>query len=158
MASVTGCGPAPAARSSRPGGTRVVLSSRPDRYRPTVLPRPYRMRRSEDFRRTLRSGVRIGRPTLVLHATPAPGPDQVRVGFLVGKAVGNAVTRNRVRRRLRHLVAAEVARTPGAVHVVVRALPRAATAPTELPVDLASAWPQALARLGVRTPEPAGAP
>jgi ribonuclease P protein component len=116
------------------------------------------MRRSEDFRRTVRSGVRIGRPTLVLHATPAPDPDQIRVGFLVGKAVGNAVTRNRVRRRLRHLAAAEAARTPAAVDVVVRALPRAATAPTELPVDFASAWPQALARLGVRTPEPAGVP
>ena len=116
------------------------------------------MRRSEDFRRTVRSGVRIGRPTLVLHAAPASGPDQVRVGFLVGKAVGNAVTRNRVRRRLRHLAATELAGTPGAVHIVVRALPRAATAPSELPIDLASAWPQALVRLGVRTPEPAGAP
>jgi ribonuclease P protein component len=138
------------------------------------------MRRSEDFRRTVRSGVRIGRPTLVLHAaylvrgtTPlnprrahnntrarasASGPDQVRVGFLVGKAVGNAVTRNRVRRRLRHLAATELAGTPGAVHIVVRALPRAATAPSELPIDLASAWPQALVRLGVRNPEPAGAP
>ena len=87
----------------------------------------------------------------------APGSEQLRVGFIVGKAVGNAVTRNRLRRRLRHLAAAELARTPGAVDVVVRALPRAATAPTELPVDFASAWSQALARLGVRSPEPAGA-
>jgi ribonuclease P protein component len=121
------------------------------------LPRSNRMRRSEDFRRTVRSGVRIGRPTLVLHAAPAPGPDSVRVGFVVGKAVGNAVTRNLVRRRLRHLAAAELSRTREAVDVVVRALPRAATAPTELSVDFASAWPQALARLGVRSPEPAGA-
>ena len=108
----------------------------------------------------MRSGVRIGRPTLVLHAASAsaPGPDQVRVGFLVGRSVGNAVTRNRVRRRLRHLATAEVTGTPGAVDIVVRALPRAATAPSELPADLASAWPEALARLGVRTPEPTGAP
>jgi ribonuclease P protein component len=136
------------------------------------------MRRSEDFRRTVRSGVRIGRPTLVLHAaflargtTPldprrarkntlerasAPDPDQIRVGFIVGKAVGNAVTRNQVRRRLRHLAAAQLRGTPAAVHVVVRALPRAATAQEELTIDLASAWSQALARLGVRAPEPAG--
>ena len=59
----------------------------------------------------------------------APG-DQVQVGFVVGKNVGNAVTRNRVRRRLRHLAAAELPRTSDPVSVVVRALPRAATAPT----------------------------
>jgi ribonuclease P protein component len=114
------------------------------------------MRRSEDFRRTVRSGVRIGRSTLVLYAARPPGPDQIRVGFVVGRAVGNAVTRNRVRRRLRHLAAAQQRGTPAAVDVVVRALPRAATAHEELPTDLASAWSQALARLGVRADEPAG--
>ena len=134
------------------------------------------MRRSEDFRRTVQSGVRIGRPTLVLHATylargttpldprrahknrraraSAPDADRVRVGFVVGKAVGNAVTRNRVRRRLRHLAAAQLLGTPGAVQVVLRALPRAATAPTEVATDLASAWSKAVARLGVPAPEP----
>ena len=81
----------------------------------------------------------------------APGA-QVQVGFVVGKNVGNAVTRNRVRRRLRHLAAVELSRTPDPVNVVVRALPRAATAPDEVPIDFASAWPQALARLTRRTP------
>ena len=118
----------------------------------------------------MRSGVRIGRPTLVLHATylargttpldprrahkntraraSAPDADRVRVGFVVGKAVGSAVTRNRVRRQLRHLAAAQVPGTLAAVDVVVRALPRAATAQAEVPTDLASAWSQAMARLG----------
>ena len=114
------------------------------------------MRHSEDFRRTVRRGVRIGRPTLVLHAVQPPGPHEVRVGFVVGKAVGSAVTRNRIRRQLRHLAAAQVPGTPAAVDVVVRVLPRAATAPAEVPTDLASAWSQAMARLGVRAPEPAG--
>ena len=78
---------------------------------------------------------------------------------MVGKTVGNAVTRNRVRRRLRHLAAAELARTSAPVSVVVRALPRAATAPDELPVDFAAAWPQAMARLAHRiAPSPAAAP
>jgi ribonuclease P protein component len=113
------------------------------------------MRRSEDFRQTVRSGVRIGRPTLLLHATPGPG-DVVRVGFVVGRTVGDAVTRNQVRRRLRHLVAAQLPGT-SAVDVVIRVLPRAATAPAELSADLASAWSQALSRLGVDTPEPVGA-
>jgi ribonuclease P protein component len=111
------------------------------------------MRRSEDFRRTVRGGVRVGRPTLVVHA--APDADVTRVGFVVGKTIGNAVTRNRVRRRLRHLAAAQLAGTPASVSVVVRALPRAATAPDEVPTDLASAWPQALDRLA-RRPAAAG--
>jgi ribonuclease P protein component len=107
------------------------------------------MRRSEDFRRTVRGGVRVGRPTLLLHVATTDGPTQV--GFVVGKTVGNAVTRNRVRRRLRHLAATEVRRTAEPLSVVVRALPRAATAPDEVPTDFASAWPQALARLTRRT-------
>jgi len=110
------------------------------------------MRRSEDFRRTVRGGVRVGRPTLVVHARET---DATRIGFVVGKTVGNAVTRNRVRRRLRHLAAAQLSTTPPSVSVVVRALPRAATVPDEVPTDLASAWPQALDRLA-RRPAAAG--
>ena len=138
----------------------------------------------------MRRGVRISRPTLVLHATylargttpldprdmeraSASAPDaDLRVGFVVGKAVGNAVTRNRVRRRLRHLAAAQLPSTPLPLDVVVRALPRAASASAELPADLASAWSQAVSRLGCvnsrgdtprpprgeQAPEPAGAP
>ena len=71
---------------------------------------------------------------------------------MVGKTVGNAVTRNRVRRRLRHLAAAELRGTSDPVSVVVRALPRAATAPEEVSVDFATAWPQALARLARKAP------
>ncbi len=89
----------------------------------------------------------------------ASGARPAQVGFVVGKNVGNAVTRNRVRRRLRHLAAAELPRTTDPVRVVVRALPRAATAPDEVPVDFATAWSQALARLTRRTtPSPAAAP
>jgi ribonuclease P protein component len=114
------------------------------------------MRRSEDFRRTVRSGVRIGRSTVVLHAMP--GQDGIRVGFVVGKAVGGAVIRNRVRRRLRHLAAAQLPGTAAALDVVVRALPRAASAHEELSADLASAWSHAVARLDVPARTPAGAP
>ena len=112
------------------------------------------MRRSEDFRRTVRGGVRVGRLTLVLHAA-LTDTDRAQVGFVVGKNIGNAVTRNRVRRRLRHLAAAELTRTADPVSVVIRALPPAATASEQLPADFASAWPQALARL-TRRPATAG--
>jgi ribonuclease P protein component len=118
-----------------------------------VLPRTARLHESADFRRVTRSGVRAGRPTLVVHATTGAVP-QSRVGFVVSKAVGGAVVRNRVKRRLRHLVAAELAGTSGdgASHdVVVRALPASATASDRVPADLASAWSQAMHRLSPGT-------
>lgn len=107
------------------------------------------MSKSEDFRRTTRRGVRVGRPTLVVHAGRSLGPT-VRVGFVVSKQVGNAVTRNRVKRRLRHLAADQLAQTPAGFDLVVRALPRAAVAPSELAPDLGSAWSRALAKAGSR--------
>jgi len=115
-----------------------------------VLPRGSRLNVSADFRSTIRRGVRVGRPTLVLHVGPS-GTDHVRVGMVVSKAVGNAVTRNRVKRRLRHLTVSELDRTPVGTDVVVRALPPAAEAGPRLGQDLASAWATALRRLGDRS-------
>ena len=135
------------------------------------------MRRSKDFQRSTRRGVRASRPTLVVHAARIPDDDASnedalnrndpgrsgpRIGFVVSGAVGNAVTRNRVKRRLRHLAVAHVAETaaaigpekvgpekigPERIGIVVRALPRAATDPMEVSTDLASAWHDALSRL-----------
>jgi ribonuclease P protein component len=107
------------------------------------------MSHSEDFRRTIRQGVRVGRSTLVLHADNYPG-DQVRVGFIVSKTVGGAVVRNRVKRRLRHLAADRLADTPAGIRMVVRALPRSAEIPAALSPDLSSAWTSALRRLAER--------
>src|SRR4030095_8458569 len=112
------------------------------------------MRSSKDFRRTTR-GVRVSRPTLVVHAVHLN--DGPRVGFVVSGAVGNAVTRNRVKRRLRHLAAAHIpADTISAdgIGIVVRALPRATTNPAEVPADFRSAWHEAMSRLKV--PQPTG--
>ena len=126
-----------------------------------MLPRDARMRRSEDFRRTVRHGVRVGRRTLVVHvlrleAVPtesvpnrADGPDQ-RIGFVVSKAVGSAVRRNRVRRRLRHLVSARLPELPVHTLGVVRALPAAASAGAGLSTDLTAALDMALSRLARR--------
>jgi ribonuclease P protein component len=79
-----------------------------------------------------------------------------RIGFVVSGAVGNAVTRNRVKRRMRHLAAAHVLDTPGEIDIVVRALPRAATVPAEVPEDFGSAWYEVVSRLSARRPEQNG--
>ncbi|WP_282006124.1 ribonuclease P protein component [Propioniciclava sinopodophylli] len=110
-----------------------------------MLPAPHRLRASDEFRSVVRSGIRVGRPTLVLHARTKQGPPS-RAGFVVSKVVGNAVTRNRVKRRLRHLVAGSLPSTPVPLDVVVRALAPAASGP--LADDFASAWASAVAKLG----------
>lgn len=118
-----------------------------------MLPRSARMRSAPEFRATTRRGVRAGRPTLVVHArlphTSPPESSSTRVGFVVSKAVGNAVTRNRVKRRLRHLVRPLLQGCPQPVHLVVRALPAAATEPDRLADDLQGAVGTCLERLGL---------
>jgi ribonuclease P protein component len=105
-----------------------------------VLAARNRLRRSVDYRRTVRYGARASRPTLVLHilleshdAAAVAGASSheaapAQVGFVVGRAVGGAVVRNRVQRRLRHLLRERVSRLPAGSMVVVRATPAAAGA------------------------------
>lgn len=105
------------------------------------------MRRSVEFRGTVRYGVRAGRPTVVVHARRTGLEEPTRVGFVVSKAVGNAVTRNRVRRRLRHLARALLVDAPVGLAVVVRALPEAAFSPSSLPEDFSKAWNRAVTKV-----------
>lgn len=114
-----------------------------------MLPAQARLRSPLEFRACVRHGVRAARSTLVVHARrDIDRPDATRVGFVVSRAVGGAVERNRVKRRLRHLAAARLATTPPGLLVVVRALPRAATAGHQLAADFDGAWDQAVARVG----------
>lgn len=121
-----------------------------------MLPAALRMRRSEEFARTIRTGARAGRRTLVVHCavdTPHPEP---HVGFVVSKAVGGAVVRNRVRRRLRGAVMDHRDALPEGADVVVRALPPAATATYgALSDDLRSALGSAVRRAR-RVPDASG--
>lgn len=109
------------------------------------------MRNSRDFRQTIRSGKRSGRPTLVAHVIRGEAgvrgeTSQASVGFVVSKAVGSAVVRNRVKRRLRHLMRARVELLPAGSRLVIRALPESARHPaSSLCVDLDAA----LAKCGV---------
>lgn len=106
------------------------------------------MLNSAEFQHTMRSGVRAGRQTVVIHIRPAePGDGPCRVGFVVSKQVGCAVVRNRVKRRLRHLMRPLIEQPDAVGGVVVRALPAAATAQDDLASDLRDAYHQAVRRL-----------
>ena len=99
-----------------------------------MLPAQARLRRRPEFTAVVRSGRRVGRPTMVLHFLPqrpvddGPGP---RAGFVVGRTVGNSVVRHRVTRRLRAVVRDELHRLPADADLVVRARPEAAEASSE---------------------------
>jgi ribonuclease P protein component len=105
-----------------------------------MLAADHRLRDSDAFRRTVRSGRRAGGAALVVHLLGADGDRPAapaRVGFVVNKAVGNAVVRNRVRRRLRHVVKGYLSTLAAGSELVVRALPAAATrSSAELDVEL----------------------
>jgi len=121
-----------------------------------VLPAQARLRRRPEFTAVVRSGRRVGRPTMVLHylsqrsalsgGTAPAGP---RAGFVVGKTVGNSVVRHRVIRQLRALVRDELHRLPPTADLVVRARPEAAEASSErLRRDLAAGLDRVLGALG----------
>lgn len=60
-----------------------------------------------------------------------------RVGFVVSKAVGNSVVRHRVVRKLRHVLRERLGQMPPGSRLVVRALPKSATAnSTRLAADV----------------------
>ncbi len=87
------------------------------------------MRSSDQFGQAVRKGVRTGKSTMVVHfATTANTADEPLVGFVVSKAIGKAVTRNLVKRRLRSIVRDRIADVPNGGLLVIRALPKAATA------------------------------
>lgn len=102
-----------------------------------MLPADHRMRRSQDYAAAVRRGRRSGRSTLVAHLAAVEADQPTRVGFVVSRAVGGAVTRNVVRRRLRELARHRLDRIGEGRLLVIRALPRAATATqAELGSDL----------------------
>jgi ribonuclease P protein component len=108
------------------------------------------MRSSEDFRATVRRGVKAGRPTLVSHVVLPSGPDAgdvTSVGFVVSRAVGSAVVRNRTKRRLRHLMRDRLPQLPAGSRIVVRALPAAADVSA---ATLAADLDDSLRRAGAR--------
>jgi ribonuclease P protein component len=106
-----------------------------------VLAVDHRLRDSDAFRRTVRSGRRAGGAALVVHLlddAPASAGVGPRVGLVVGKAIGNAVVRNRVKRQLRHLVRSHLTELPPGSELVIRALPPSATVGSaELGAELA---------------------
>lgn len=89
----------------------------------------HRLRHSDDFRFTTRTGVKAARSHVMVHLAVADSPQmprrqrEPRVGFVVSKKVGNSVVRHRVKRRLRAIAGEQIDRLPEYSTVVVRTMP-----------------------------------
>ena len=90
-----------------------------------MLAKRNRLLAAEDFRSTMRTGLKVSSKAFVIYLKRDLSSTQSRFGFVVAKAVGNAVVRNRLKRRLRELSKGFVNRAV-VVDVVVRALPESA--------------------------------
>lgn len=104
---------------------------------------PDRLRRSQDFAATMRTGRRARHALLTAVARRSHGP-RTRLGFAVSRRVGGAVVRNRVKRRFRALARAQQW-VPG-YDVVIVAQPSCADARID---ELASAIASTCEKLGV---------
>ncbi|WP_082942871.1 ribonuclease P protein component [Mycobacterium sp. 852002-40037_SCH5390672] len=96
-----------------------------------MLPARNRMTRSIDFDATVKHGIRMAQPDVVVHFRPGPDRDEARpprVGLVVGKPVGSAVERHRVARRLRHVARTLLGELGQSDRLVIRALPGSRTA------------------------------
>lgn len=96
-----------------------------------MLPARNRMTRSIDFDATVKHGIRLAQPDVVVHFRRGVDGDGIgvpRVGLVVGKPVGSAVERHRVSRRLRHVARTLLSELGQSDQLVIRALPSSRTA------------------------------
>ncbi|MEE2851265.1 MAG: ribonuclease P protein component [Actinomycetota bacterium] len=96
-----------------------------------MLPARNRMTRSIDFDATVKHGIRLAQPDVVVHLRRGSDCDETRaprVGLVVGKPVGSAVERHRVARRLRHVARTLLGELGQSDQLVIRALPSSRTA------------------------------
>ena len=120
-----------------------------------MLPQAYRLTRPDDFRRTIRGGVSVRRPTVIVYGSAGAegAPEQAaRAGVTVSKAVGGSVVRHRVARVIRHELRDRLPEAPSGSTWVVRALPAAGApdAGKAIAQDVSAAFHNVLARMGTR--------
>jgi ribonuclease P protein component len=111
-----------------------------------VLPAAHRLRSSADFATVTRSGRRVRSGDLVVYLAGAdqgdklaarPVSDQTssrpaKAGLIVSRQVGGSVVRHQVSRRLRAQLAGRIPTLPAGSRLVVRALPSAAVASSQV--------------------------
>jgi ribonuclease P protein component len=103
------------------------------------------MRRSAEFDATVKYGMRIAQPDIVVHVRRGSSREVTngpRVGLIISKPVGSAVERHGVARRLRHVARTMLGDLHQSDQVVIRALPSSR--------HVSSAWLEQQLRSGLR--------
>ena len=93
-----------------------------------MLAKVNRIVKGDDYRTVVRRGRRVVSGNTVSYISMNPNGGPPRFGFIVAKTVGNAVVRNSVRRRLKAATFSALTRTNEGTNIVIRALPRSASA------------------------------
>lgn len=87
-----------------------------------MLPKKNRMKKTENFKFTVKSGTRIKSRNIVLYGIKTDKQQETKIGFIVAKSVGNAAKRNKVKRRLRAISKKILEKFPENNFFVLRAL------------------------------------
>ena len=104
---------------------------------------PDRLRRSQDFAATMRTGRRARHALLTAVARRTHGQD-TRLGFAVSRRIGGAVVRNRVKRQLRMITRTQ--RWQSGYDVVIVPQPACAAARFD---EIARAFASTCEKLGI---------
>ena len=99
-----------------------------------MLPVANRLRTSNEFSQTTKTGVRASSTSLVLYVlTKAELPNGPKVGLIINKSIGGSVLRHRLARQIRHIMREELNFFPKNTFLVVRVLRDSQALKVELP-------------------------
>lgn len=84
-----------------------------------MLPKKYRLSRSQDIRKVFDKGKSVANRQFVCYTLRCFSGEPFRFGVSVSKKVGNAVVRNRVKRLIRENVREFLPQLPQGVRVVI---------------------------------------
>ena len=99
-----------------------------------MLPVANRLRTSNEFSQTTKTGVRATSTSLVLYVLTKPElPTGPKVGLIINKSIGGSVLRHRLARQIRHIMRTELDLFPKNSFVVVRVLRSSDSLALELP-------------------------
>lgn len=89
-----------------------------------MLSEAHRIKKGEDYRKTVSSGYRIIAENTLIYFCFREDTKNIRFGFIVSKKIGKSFYRNKIRRRLKAIAFECIDQYPYSCDVVIRMLPK----------------------------------